>query len=223
MRIFLFDIDGTLLTTQRVGNLSLAQSLRDEFGVDQPSTDISFSGRTDWGLMIELLQRNGLPPSIENCKRLRQRYASLMGDHLRRQGGSVLPGVRQLLSELSHHDGLSLAIMTGNFPETATQKLRHFDLRRWFAWISGGDSHADRDDLARRTLDVVRRRHRNGFDEVIVVGDTPADIRCGRAIGAKTVGVATGEYSLEALDAETPDHLFPNLTDTAELMRILQP
>ncbi|MCM2375006.1 HAD family hydrolase [Aporhodopirellula aestuarii] len=221
VRVFLFDIDGTLLTTKGVGNSALSMALREEFGVLLPDCDVMFSGRTDRSLIIELLQRNNLEPSDEHCNRLRDRYVSLMGGHLARQGGIVLPGIRRLLTELFRRDALELAVMTGNFPETATRKLEHFDLRQWFAWIAGGDAHVDRDDLARRTAAIVARRHGNRVKEMVVVGDTPADIRCGHAIGAKTIAVATGEFSIEALAAENPSQMFPNFSKTEEVLEAL--
>lgn len=221
VRVFLFDIDGTLLSTKGVGNLALAQALRDEFDVPSPDCDVTFSGRTDRSLMIELLQRNQLDPSDANCARLGSRYVSLMGGELARQGGIVLPGIRRLLTDLFRREALELAVMTGNFAETATKKLEHFDLRQWFAWISGGDSHVHRDDLARRTAEIIARRYGDRVRELVVVGDTPADIRCGHAIGAKTVAVATGEYGVEMLAAENPSQLFADFSDTVAVLDAL--
>ncbi len=221
VRIFLFDIDGTLLTTKGVGNLALSQALQDEFSVEMPDCQVVFSGRTDRSLLLELLERNRLPTSEDHCRRLRDRYVSLMGGHLARQGGVVLPGIRGLLTDLFRREALELAVMTGNLPETATRKLEHFDLRQWFAWISGGDQHTDRDDLARRTAEIVARRHGESVSEIVVVGDTPVDIRCGHAIGAKTIAVATGEFSIESLEAENPTRLFADFSQTADVVEAL--
>ncbi|TWU15378.1 HAD family hydrolase [Allorhodopirellula heiligendammensis] len=221
VRVFLFDIDGTLLSTKGVGRGALSQAMLDEFGVAHPDSDVVFSGRTDRSLLMELLQRNGLEVTEEHCRRLRDRYVSLMGGHLARQGGVVLPGIRALLTDLFRRDALELAVMTGNLPETATQKLAHFDLRQWFAWISGGSLHVERDDLARRTAEIIARRYGNSVTEVVVVGDTPADIRCGHAIGAKTIAVATGEFSIESLTAENPTKTFADFSQTDEVLAAL--
>lgn len=218
MRVFLFDIDGTLLSANRVGASALSRALSEEFGVENPDTRVTFSGRTDRSLTIELLELNRVEPSIEHCGRLRRRYVSLIGGELRRQGGIVLPGVRQLLTAMSRREDIPMAIMTGNFPETATRKLEHFDLRRWFSWISGGDLHIDRDDLARKTAAIVQRRYGAKVKEMVVVGDTPADIRCGNAIGAKTIAVATGQFSLDDLAAQKPSQLFTDFSKTNDVL-----
>lgn len=230
MRVLLFDIDGTLLSTAGVGNRTLALAIENEFNVHQADTNISFSGRTDRGLMSELLQRNGVTGSDQNCGRLRSAYSSLFGEQLDRQGGVVLPGVRELLHALTNrisdkesgqNPKLELAVMTGNFPETATQKLKHFELHSWFSWISGGDQHADRDDLARQTAEIIHRRHTPTKCQAVVIGDTPADIRCGKAIGAQTVAVATGEYSEDDLSQAAPDELLIDFSDTQKVVEIL--
>lgn len=224
MRVFLFDIDGTLLLANGVGASALSRSLNEEFGVSNPNTNVTYSGRTDRSLTIELLGLNDVEPSDENCRRLRQRYVSLMGGELARQGGIVLPGIRQLLTALSRREHTPLAVMTGNFPETATRKLEHFDLRRWFSWISGGDLHVDRDDLARRTASIVKRRYGTKVSDIVVVGDTPADIKCGHAIGAKTIAVATGQYSFASLAEQNPTQTFKDFSQTdvvlAEMLRV---
>ncbi len=221
VRVFLFDIDGTLLTTKGVGGGALSQAMREEFGVAHPDSNIVFSGRTDRSLLMELLQRNDLEVTEEHCRRLRDRYVSLLGGHLARQGGVLLPGVRALLTELFRREALELAVMTGNLPETATKKLAHFDLRQWFAWISGGSFHVERDDLARRTAEIIARRYGNSVTEIVVIGDTPADIRCGHAIGAKTVAVATGGFSHETLAAQRPSQIFANFSKTDEVLAAL--
>lgn len=221
VRVFLFDIDGTLVTTKGVGSGALCQAMQDEFGITHPDSNVVFSGRTDRSLLMELLQRNGLEVTDEHCRRLRDRYVSLMGGHLARQGGVVLPGVRELLTELFRRETLRLAVMTGNLPETATQKLAHFDLRQWFAWISGGSLHVKRNDLARRTAEIIARRYGDSVTEVVVIGDTPADIRCGHAIGAKTIAVATGGFSIATLKAENPTQIFADFSQTEQVLAAL--
>ncbi|EKJ98803.1 Haloacid dehalogenase domain protein hydrolase [Rhodopirellula baltica SH28] len=221
MRVLLFDIDGTLLTTAGGGNRAIRQAIEEEFAVENPDTQISFSGRTDRSLMVELLQRNRVSPTKINCGRLRRRYGALFGAELRRSGGTLLPGIVPLFQALNALPNLDIAVMTGNFPETATQKLEHFEIRRWVRWIIGGDLDVHRDDMARRAAMMVARRHGDAHQETIVIGDTPADVLCGRAIGAKTLAVTTGEFSREQLATAEPTLLLDDLSDTERVMRFL--
>lgn len=219
--MLLFDIDGTLLTTAGGGNRALRQAIEEEFSVEDPDTRISFSGRTDRSLMVELLQRNKVSPTEANCGRLRRRYGGLFGAELRRSGGTLLPGIVPLFEALDGIPNLDVAVMTGNFPETATKKLEHFEIRRWVRWIIGGDLDVHRDDMARRAASVVARRHGDSHQETIVIGDTPADVLCGRAIGAKTLAVTTGEFSRDQLAPAKPTLLLDDLSDTDRVVRFL--
>jgi phosphoglycolate phosphatase len=219
--VLLFDIDGTLLTTAGGGNRALRRAIEQEFSIENPDTEISFSGRTDRSLMVELLQRNRVSPTVANCGRLRRRYGGLFGDELNRSGGTLLPGVVPLLQALQSVPNLDVAVMTGNFPETATQKLEYFEIRRWVRWIIGGDLDVHRDDMARRAASWVARRHGDAHQQTIVIGDTPADVMCGRAIGAKTLAVTTGEFSREQLEPVKPTMLLDDLSNTEQVVRFL--
>ncbi|MCC9656454.1 HAD family hydrolase [Rhodopirellula halodulae] len=221
VRVLLFDIDGTLLTTAGGGNRALKQAIAEEFSVADPDTDISFSGRTDRSLMVELLQRNKVSPSEANCGRLRRRYGGLFGAELRRTGGTVMPGVEVLLQSLQAFSELDVAVMTGNFPETATQKLEFFRLRQWVRWIVGGDMDVHRDDMARRAATMVSRRHGSLHQQTIVIGDTPADVLCGRAIGAQTLAVCTGGFTKEQLGHAEPTLMLDDLSETDRVIEFL--
>ncbi|MFG0264470.1 MAG: HAD family hydrolase [Rhodopirellula sp. JB055] len=221
MRVLLFDIDGTLLTTAGGGNRALRRAIEQEFSIENPDTDISFSGRTDRSLMMELLQRNRVSPTVANCGRLRRRYGGLFGAELNRSGGTLLPGVVPLLKSLQSVPNLDVAVMTGNFPETATQKLEYFEIRRWVRWIIGGDLDVHRDDMARRAASWVARRHGDAHQQTIVIGDTPADVMCGQAIGAKTLAVSTGEFSRQQLEPLKPTMLLDDLSNTERVVRFL--
>ncbi len=222
MRILLFDIDGTLLLTNGGGNGALQLAIENEFGLASACTNIDFSGRTDRSLLVEILQRNGLESSHENQTRLRGCYADVFPEVLRQRGGRVLPGATDLLHRLSHRPELLCYVMTGNLQETATQKLRHFGLDQFFRGVFGGDHDHERDHLARRTADaLVDRYGDSATDDMIVVGDTPADIRCGHAIGAKVVAVCTGNFDRDSLEAEHPMSVHDDMSDVTAIYEIL--
>ncbi len=222
MRTLLFDIDGTLLLTNGGGSGALKLAMEQEFGLDSACTNINFSGRTDRSLLVELLQRNKLSVSEEAVARLRDRYATLLPAVLDRRGGRVLPGVMDLVPRLSAHERLRCYVMTGNLQQTATQKLAHFGMLPYFRGVFGGDHDHDRDRLAQRTAVALRERYGDeATADVVVIGDTPADIRCGHAIGAKVVAVCTGSHSRAELEAENPMAVHDDLSDVSAVCRQL--
>ncbi|TWU32811.1 HAD family hydrolase [Novipirellula artificiosorum] len=218
IRTLLFDIDGTLLRTNEGGRGALESALEDEFQLDAARVDIPFCGRTDRQILNELLIRNQLPPSDSNRQRLQQRYLSFLPAVLTERGGEVLPGVMDVLRAIADDSRVCVSVMTGNLHESATFKLSHFGLSRYFRWIVGGDHDCHRDDLARRAMATIRDAFGDeATEQVMVIGDTPADIRCGHAIGARTIGVCTGRYDRQALEAENPHVVLDDLSDVAQV------
>ena len=221
MRILLFDIDGTLLTTSG-GNRAFARAIETEFGIKSADTNISFSGRTDRGLLPELLHRNQVPVTGANCGRLRQAYMRFFEHEIESTDGTALPGVPALLAALYGRSDIVVAVMTGNFPESATRKLEHFQLSTYVSWVIGGDLDVERDNMALRATRLIESKHGpEALDDVIVIGDTPADIQCGHAIGARVLAVATGQYSMDQLQAASPWHLRADLSETDEVVALL--
>jgi phosphoglycolate phosphatase len=219
MRTLFFDIDGTLLITHRAGSGALVLAMRDEFGVsDVPVEGIQFGGRTDRDLVHELLVSVEIEPNPENQGRLRRRYSGALREVLPTVGGEVLPGVIELLRALSVLPNLSLAVMTGNFPETARMKLEAFRLMEFFPWVVGGDLDSVRCDMARRAADqLARRRGDSARENMIVIGDTPSDVRCAHTIGAKCLAVCTGSASRDQLEVAQADHIVDDLADDSVL------
>ncbi|WP_168563735.1 HAD family hydrolase [Crateriforma spongiae] len=214
MRTLLFDIDGTLLTAHGGGRRAMLRTLREEFGLEHPEMVGSFHGRTDMGLMAQMLEMNGLEPTQQRRRRFRVGYAERFPGELQRSGGEVFVGVAELLKALAPVRSCRLASMTGNLPETATRKLEHFHLRQFIQWIVGGDLDAQRNDLASRTLETIRRRHGDdACQDVVVIGDTVADIVCARHIGASVVAVCTGGETYEELSAAGPDAIWHDFSD----------
>lgn len=222
MRVLLFDIDGTLLMTNGGGKAALREAMAVEFGIDSVRADLNFAGRTDRALLGELLQQNGLPDQLPHRQRLIQRYVEILPEVLTRRGGRTMPGVTELLSRLAESSESCCCAMTGNLQQAARHKLAHFDLLRYVREIFGGDHDADRDDLARRTATALHHRYRGDErHQMIVVGDTPADIRCGHAIGAKVLAVGTGFHSRDELATEMPTYLVNDLSDVDQILDLL--
>lgn len=214
MRYLLFDIDGTLLETDGAGSHAIAAALSAEFGVSEPSMRLNFSGKTDGYLLSELLKRNGLPADASHLQRFRRSYLRRFTDSMRYCGGRLLPGVESLLDRCQRSDDVRCFVMTGNCVASGQEKLRHFNLLERFEAVFGGDHDRSRDELAVRTRQSLRQSHQCGVDdEIVVIGDTPADVLCGQTIDAATVAVATGRYDLPTLRRVEPDLACQTLCD----------
>ena len=218
MRVLLFDIDGTLIRSGGAGKAAMEAALRSAFGVRDVRHKVPFSGRTDPGIARELLQVHGIEPTPANVNRLRDAYLAHLPETLRRIPGTVLPGIETALRR--ERQGAVIGLLTGNVRAGAQIKLRHYGLWDHFPFGGFADDLTDRDDVARRALAEAEAHVGRPVDpaDVWVIGDTPLDVQCARAIGAKAVVVATGWHPPEELVACCPDHLLPDFTHAGELL-----
>lgn len=222
-QILFFDIDGTMLSTGGAGQKAMEQALVEDFQITFPFEGVLTAGRTDAGIENELFARFGLKDTRAERDRFRRSYLSRLPGCLKELPGALLPGVRQLLDHLVNDEGFHLSLLTGNYAEGAWIKLRHFQLDHFFTGGGFGDLHPARDDVARLALQTVQQQLRRPVSgqSTWVIGDTPADIQCARAIRARAIAVATGVYRAEELSPHTPDHLFQDLSMTETVMQAL--
>lgn len=218
--VCLFDIDGTLLSTGGAGQRAMERALHAAFGVANLDHDIPAAGRTDRAIIADLFAHHRLEHRPEIVERFLAAYVRHLPETLRELDGRVLPGIVELLDALAGRGDVALGLLTGNFAEGAQLKLRHFRLEHHFRFGGYGDAHLDRDDVARAALAEARRflDRDVSLDHLWVIGDTPSDVKCARAIGARAVAVATGMFSYEELKATRPDHLFRDFRDPAALL-----
>lgn len=222
MRILLFDIDGTLLNTGGAGQVAMEATLREVFGVTQQAQGIPYAGRTDSGITRDLFAFHGVDYSDESWSRFFGAYCRQLPLALAQQDGLILPGVVELLHQLSQHDGVELGLLTGNLAAGAKLKLAHYELDHHFDFGAFGDNHEHRDDVARDAVRIVQDHFdAERLDDVWVIGDTPADVQCARAIDAKAVAVATGTFSREELEPTRPDFLFCDFANVQEMFDLL--
>jgi phosphoglycolate phosphatase len=222
MPILLFDIDGTLVRTGGAGKTAMEAALRAAFGVSEIRDTVPYSGRTDRAIALELLTVHDIHPTPANQDRLRDTYLAHLPAALQSHAGNVCPGINELLAELRTRPGVVLGLLTGNVRAGANRKLAHFGLWDFFACGGFGDDHYDRDDVARTAVAEVRSHlgREVAAGDVWVIGDTPLDVQCARAVGAKAVAVATGWHPIEELQSYAPDHLFADLSNPEELLRV---
>ncbi len=208
IRLVLFDIDGTLVHTGGAGIKAFAKVFATEFGAVDGLERLRFAGRTDPSLVREFFELHNLPATAENFRRFFDRYVFWLDHILAASATEACPGIREFIRDLQALPRPPLVgLLTGNIRLGAEIKLRHFDLWKEFATGGFADDSEDRNQIAVVAHERGRRLLGNSLrgDEVLVVGDTPHDIRCGRAIGAKVLAVATGGATLEELKRHQPD------------------
>jgi phosphoglycolate phosphatase-like HAD superfamily hydrolase len=202
-KLWLFDIDGTLVDTGGAGMRSLQEATAELFGDHGPELDLA--GSTDLGVVAGIFRHFDRSPGAEEVEAFFASYLRRLEWNLAHGGfpGRVLPGVEELLDELASTPGVAVGLLTGNLAAGAAAKMRHFGLDRHFPFGAYGCDHADRNLLGPVALERATRHAGRAFSpgETLVIGDTPKDIACARALGSPCVAVATGAFTMDRLRA----------------------
>jgi phosphoglycolate phosphatase-like HAD superfamily hydrolase len=216
VRVVFFDIDGTLVHTGRAGMKAFAQVFSSEFKAHNGIEQMKFGGRTDVSLVREFFRIHNIKTSAANFDRFFDRYVFWLDHIIKESAGAPCRGILDFLDELGAlPDPPLLGLLTGNIRLGAEIKLRHFDM--WDLFVTGGfaDDHEDRNQIAatafKRSRLILGKNLKP--EEVLVVGDTPRDIECGRYIGAKVLAVATGGATLAELKEHEPDWAVQDLRE----------
>ncbi|MGB7768864.1 MAG: HAD hydrolase-like protein [Verrucomicrobiia bacterium] len=215
VQLVLFDIDGTLVHTGGAGIKAFAKTFAAEFNARDGVEKISFAGRTDVNLVREFFGLHQIAATPENFRRFFAHYVFWLDQTVAQSNGGACRGVLKFIDGLlSLPDPPLLGLLTGNIRLGAEIKLRRYDLWDVFETGAFADDHEDRNQIAVAALArgsrVLGRQLRG--EEIVVVGDTPHDIRCGRFIGARTLAVATGGARLDELQKHQPDWAVEDLT-----------
>ena len=228
MKLVLFDIDGTILLTAGAGRRAIVTAISEAVGHHTALQQVRFDGKTDPQIVTELLEAAGHsgPHESAHVNALCRRYVDLLELELQRPTSctTVMPGILPLLDRLEAESGVVLGLLTGNLADGAALKLKSagLDPQRFRVGAYGSDA-AHRPALppiAARRAEPYFGRVPSG-PEVVIIGDTPADIACGECISARAVGVATGAYSVSALEACGPHVVFENLSDTDRVLEAI--
>lgn len=219
MKLVLFDIDGTVLLSDGAGKRAVHRALAEVYGSSGP-TDHRFGGKTDPQIVRELLRRDGHADDHidKHMPRALNRYVEVLTEELSDPGFTphALPGVVRLLDALAGRPDVIVGLLTGNVVAGARAKLAAvgIDPDR-FAVGAYGSDHETRSELpsiAKQRVHAARGQHISGED-IVIIGDTPADVECGRSLGARAIGVATGQHSVKELLACGAFAAFDDLSD----------
>ena len=229
--LVLFDIDGTILSTSGEGRDAMVGAGKAVFGEGFEQKGVSFSGRLDPLIIRDLLIANGIEVTDERVMAVREAYGARLNEVLTRPGvAQAFVGVMDLIEAFDAHPDVTLGVLTGNYPETGEAKLRSvgLDPARFVVPVWGDTSPHDpphRDHLPAVGVTLYKALHDRHIDpaEVLVIGDTPHDVRCAKVNGCGVLAVATGRFSVEELSFETPEHdsadrVVADLSATAALL-----
>jgi phosphoglycolate phosphatase len=222
-RLLLFDIDGTLIHSAGAGVYSLQHTLAERFNIEDDLADIEIAGMTDSGIVMSILNKHRIPATNENIASFLDSYVHFLSLELPRRMGQLLPGVLDLLNKLKVRPNLVLALLTGNVSRGAQLKLEHYGVWHFFEFGAFADDHHDRNQLGRFAQARAQEKHGYQFkaNQIDVIGDTPRDIACGKAFGARTIAIATGSWPRTELAAHQPDFLFDDLSNVDEVIGVL--
>jgi phosphoglycolate phosphatase-like HAD superfamily hydrolase len=221
-KLFLFDIDGTLLASGGAGWRALEAACMELFGTSNLD-GIEIAGRTDSSIARQLYARRNEEATPENCARFYDSYLKHLTEFLPQTDGALLPGIVEMLDILKARPDCVLALLTGNLVRGAELKLTHYGLWEYFEFGAYADDHHDRNELGVFARTRAMEKHGTEFapENILVLGDTPHDVACARAIGAKAVAIATGRHSRAELEACNPDLLFDDLSDVTAVLKLM--
>src|SRR5438874_1992154 len=221
-RLLLFDIDGTLIHSGGAGVHALKLTLAERFKIADTLHYIEIACITDSGIVASILQKHKIPATNENITAFLDSYVHFLSRELPRRKGNLLPGVLELLQKLKSRKHLVLALLTGNVSRGAQLKLEHYGVWHFFEFGAFADDHHDRNELGPFARSRAKERHGREFSaDIDVIGDTPRDIACGKALGARTIAVATGTWRREQLAEHQPDFLIDDLSDVDRVIDTL--
>ena len=216
MKLFLFDIDQTLINTGGAGLRALDRACLKLLGLEKAMQGISPHGKTDPAIVREIfrVKLRSENPANAHVAAVIDGYLSFLREEVETSATyRVLPGIISLLDELNKRTDVLLGLATGNIEPGARVKLQRAGLNEYFAFGGFGSDSEDRTELVRRAAE--KAAHKNGGSispsNIFVIGDTVLDIDAGKRAGFKTVGVATGSYSVEQLSAAEPTFVVADL------------
>ena len=222
-KLLLFDIDGTLITSGGAGDHSLRLAIKERFGIEEDFHGIEIAGRTDSGIARQVFAKHSLPGTPADTAALFDSYLAHLTILLPKKEGGLLPGILDLLDTLKARPDVVLGLLTGNLARGAELKLTHYGVWHYFEFGAYADDHHDRNELGHFARTRALAQHGIEFppERIYILGDTPHDIACARAIGAKAVAIATGQYSHASLAEHSPDFLFDDLGDVPAVVAAL--
>lgn len=221
MTTLFWDIDGTLLTTAKAGVPAWERAVLELTGKPFQLSSMRVPGLTDYQIAVKTFELLEIASGADLIERLVRRYEDLLPTTLPSRQGRVLPNVREILDHCRERTDVRSYLLTGNTRAGARAKLTHYDLMRYFPDGAFAEDTRARSTIAERGLELARQAGALDERSVFVIGDTPHDVHCANAIGARTIAVATGGYSESELAEHAPWRVFPELPPPDDFLRLV--
>lgn len=225
-RLLLFDIDGTLIDSNGAGGAAILDAAEEHFSIHRDELPpLQLAGSTDPAIAMDVFGHLNRQHTPEEVIAFLDRYLANLHRRLHADdfSGFTLPGVNALLDSLRDESEAHLGLLTGNVKRGAEIKLTRHGIFDRFIDGGFGSDHHDRNQLGPVALQRMQNATGTRYDiaDVIVIGDTPKDIRCAEAFGAKCLAVATGQYSADELRALNPWRTVESFADVPAMVELL--
>ena len=222
-KLLLWDIDGTILHTGKAGETALGRAMEKLYGINRGLQGLEIAGRTDKWIVEQLLGREGKGNGAEEIARFLDVYVELLAEELPLRNGGLHPGVLGILEAAHLRPELVQALLTGNIEKGARLKLTRYGVNHFFDFGAFADDSSIRNELGPHAKRRAKEHHGEEFppERIFVIGDTPHDVACARAIGAKAIAVATGSFTKRQLKDCGADAVFTDLAHPEAFFKLL--
>ena len=225
MKILLWDIDGTLIRSGNAGHRAMNAAAHAHFGLHEAFTNFDFGGRTDPWVLDLLCQKHDLEAPPARLEQFYAVYVESLRHELHNPRAITCAGIRETLDHFHAAPDIAQGLLTGNILAGAKVKLEHFGLWEYFSFGAFADDSGERNRLGPIALERARNhvgRANLAPSDLIVIGDTPHDIACARAVGAHAVATATGGFTYDVLGTHKPDLLVQDFSDPTPLQEFIR-
>ncbi|NOY60525.1 MAG: HAD hydrolase-like protein [Calditrichaeota bacterium] len=225
LKVLLFDIDGTLILSGGAGLRAINEAFLRLFDVPNAFANVRLAGRTDTSIIKDALLAHHFDVDVQAIEEFKKLYYHLLEREIETplNGKKLMPGVSDLLGVLAEKKDVFLGLLTGNWEKSGHIKLSHFKIDHYFQFGAFADDSEIRNELLPFAIKRFSEKfgHVPDAPDVVVIGDTPADIQCARPHGATAVAVAAAHYTVEQLREYQPDHLFQDLSHLQDVLKVL--
>ncbi|MCP4136290.1 MAG: HAD hydrolase-like protein [bacterium] len=226
MKAVLFDIDGTILNSNKAGRTSLIRATEDVFGTVGHMEKVDFQGKTDPLILYESLLSMGFDKTAIHDKidDLKIKYFEYLRETIFKNEATLMPGIEEISARLFKDSSIILGLLTGNFHESARIKLSRFDLNKYFEFGVFGDDAANRNDMPGIGREKIKELYNVDIDfsRMFIIGDTIHDINCANNSGAVSIAVGTGWVDKDILLPHNPDYYFDDLGDVDRVLSVIR-